>query len=283
MTQTSLHATVRHMDRDAFVARVLASADAPDPALPALPHSDYQSSFVGLSGRAALTQGASFYRYVAAAAERFDRPLEAGSRVLDFGVGWGRILRFFAYDVSDDGLLGCDVDPEAIAVARACRLPGTLWAIESFPPLSHVANDSIDAVYAFSVFSHLSQAASDAWIADFARVVRPGGLAVLTTRNREFVDLCASLRSRGDLEGHMKQLAALFPDLDAVRGAYDDGEFVHHPISGGATRPDSFYGETLLSRRYAERAWKPYLDVVDFEEDPFPGSYQAVLTLRKRA
>ena len=48
------------------------------------------------------------------------------SRVLDFGCGWGRVIRFFLKDVAPWNLVGVDIDPNAPSSAaratnRWCR------------------------------------------------------------------------------------------------------------------------------------------------------------------
>lgn len=99
-------------------------------------------------------------------------------RVLDFGCGLGRSLRFLL----DAGwrLEGCDVDHRSIGWAQTA-FPGVdLRVNEPEPPLPY-PDGRFDGLYAVSVFTHFDRGQQDRWAAEVARVVRPGGLALVTT------------------------------------------------------------------------------------------------------
>jgi SAM-dependent methyltransferase len=269
------------MTRDAYIARILASAETPDAdaAIPLMPHRDLQLNFVGLQGEAALAQGAAFYRVVVEVLAGLGQPLYSGSRVLDFGVGWGRILRFFAHDVDDGGLFGFDVYPEVVAIAQSCNVPGNLRVIDPFPPIATIPPGSLDVVYAFSVFSHLNLSIAGDWMAEFARLLKPDGVVVVTTRARSFIELCAQLRERAG-NAHESAIARAFAATSAVLAEYDGGTAVHEPMEGGQPLPSSFYGETAIPRAYVEREWARWFELIDWQADPFPGSYQSLAVLR---
>jgi SAM-dependent methyltransferase len=99
-------------------------------------------------------------------------------RVLDFGCGLGRTLRF----LQEAGweLEGCDVDRQSIA-----------WAARAFPDIKLQANDlepplpypegRFDALYGVSVFTHFGPEHQRVWASEVSRVLRPGGLAAITS------------------------------------------------------------------------------------------------------
>lgn len=98
--------------------------------------------------------------------------------ILDFGCGSGRVARHWA-ELSGPEIHGCDYNPELVAWCEA-ELPfvhATRNGLE--PPTPYVA-DSFDLIYALSVFSHLSEPIQRAWIGEFRRILRPGGLLVLS-------------------------------------------------------------------------------------------------------
>jgi SAM-dependent methyltransferase len=57
-----------------------------------------------------------------------------------------------------------------------------------FRPPTPFPADRFDLIYAFSVFSHLSEPVHEAWLGELSRILRPGGLLVVTTREREFIE-----------------------------------------------------------------------------------------------
>lgn len=123
-----------------------------------------------------------------------------------------------------------------------------------------------DLIYAYSVFSHLSERATLAWMAEFARITRPGGLVAWTTRHATFFDFCEWAAGQGDaVSGYVRAIGELFPDLPAVRARHARGEFVHASspgVGGGGPRDESFYGETWIPVEYARRAFAADFEMV---------------------
>ena len=112
--------------------------------------------------------------------------IAAGPDVLDFGCGAGRIARWLAPDVIAAGgtFVGSDLNPR-LAGWCAANLPGRYLVNGLRPPLD-LTDDSIDLVYAHSVLTHLTEPTAVAWLAELARVLRPGGLALLTFHDEAY-------------------------------------------------------------------------------------------------
>jgi len=124
-------------------------------------------------------------------AARHGQDAASGLSVLDFGCGAGRIARWLAPEVIGAGgtFLGSDLNPK-LAGWCAANLPGTYSANGLQPPLALDA-DIVDLVYAHSVLTHLTEATTRAWLAELARVLRPGGLALLTFHDESFAQAWA--------------------------------------------------------------------------------------------
>lgn len=99
-------------------------------------------------------------------------------RVHDFGCGSGRVLRFFPRDGWE--LSGCDVDREAIEWSRRALPFANLIVNDSAPPLPY-AEASFDVVFSVSVFTHFSPDEQRSWARELARIVKPGGVLVIST------------------------------------------------------------------------------------------------------
>jgi SAM-dependent methyltransferase len=104
--------------------------------------------------------------------------------MLDFGCGCGRVARHWR-DFPGT-LYGTDSHPDLV---RWCRdhLPfGRFSENGSEPPLPW-ADGALDFVYAVSVFTHLTEDAQQAWMAELARVVRSGGYLLVTAHGEAYL------------------------------------------------------------------------------------------------
>lgn len=261
--------------------------------MPAFPPQECQTATHGTSGRVAIAEAGRFVALVSRYAEAEGRPVGEATRVLDFGCGWGRMLRIFLNRVDSQNLHGVDVRPESVALARQLNPFSRFTAVDGLPP-APFDDGTFDLVVAYSVFSHLSEAASMAWIREIARVLEPGGLAIVTTQGSGFLDFVESLTTRAFLwrvrlmlgrwrgrpwnEHWLRLLREGFGDIAATRRQFAGGQFVHVATGGGSGLEASLYGESIIPRAYVEREWTDF-DLVDFIDDP--GHQQAIIVLQK--
>lgn len=96
--------------------------------------------------------------------------------LLDLGCGCGRLARWAPVDGAR--LTGIDIEPRLV---RWCRdnLAGS-WATVSLGAPLPAAPGAFDLVYACSVITHLRQDTARVWLAEIARVLEPGGRALVT-------------------------------------------------------------------------------------------------------
>jgi SAM-dependent methyltransferase len=235
---------------------------------PRFPPDDLQRVFVGSAGEHSLREGFEFFKVVKGYAERAGLPLRSSTRVLDFGCGWGRMMRCYLRDVSASNLHGVDVDAKMVGLCRS--LYGGLAhfdVVPARPPAATLAGP-YDIIYLYSVLSHLNEEYHLAWVNELSRALKPGGLFLATTQGRSFIDFCASLRVQDSLESDWhRALARSFIDCEAALEDYDAGRFLHSPTGGGDFRPSDFYGESVVPRGFVETQWPRTLRLIDFRDD----------------
>lgn len=107
-------------------------------------------------------------------------PIERGTRILDFGCSSGRVVRMLAARRPQAIWMGCDVNADAISWARD-HLPDIEWFDQPLRPPLPLGDGSLDAAFAISIWSHYAEAPARTWLDELHRVVRPGGLAMITT------------------------------------------------------------------------------------------------------
>ncbi len=108
-------------------------------------------------------------------------------RVLDFGCGCGRIIRYFRKLYAQTRLYGTDIDEEAIVWCQHhLSQIGAFIANKDSPPLPF-ADDMFEFVYSISIFTHLPEDMELAWLEELRRVTRRGGYLLLTTHSEELL------------------------------------------------------------------------------------------------
>lgn len=105
-------------------------------------------------------------------------PLESLGSILDFGCGCGRVARHWA-SLEGPTVHGCDYNPELVGWCRQ-NLSFMEAKENQLEPPTPYDDESFDLIYAFSVLSHLSEPLQGAWVAEFRRILRPGGLLIVS-------------------------------------------------------------------------------------------------------
>jgi SAM-dependent methyltransferase len=244
--------------------------------LPSLPDEAAQARTTATTGMEALAHGFETYALFRALYETYAGPLEPENSVLDFGCGWGRVTRFFLRDVKPENLVGIDIDEPALVAARETNRWCRFARCGVLPP-TDLDDASLDLVYAWSVFSHLSEEAHLQWLEEFRRILRPGGVLLLSTLPRKFIERSGAWAAEdAALARWQRETAGLFAPEDRTLAAYDRGDFVYRPFDA-AHNPH--FGNACIPERYVRTEWRKYFVVREFRQGPLP---QAVVACQKR-
>jgi SAM-dependent methyltransferase len=228
-----------------------------------MPLAELQINTVGQSGAGAMEEAWLFAVQCLARFRNAANWANPSRNLLDFGTGWARIARCFLRDFDAENIIGVDVDPDFIALCSDTFHGPRFLRCSPFPPLE-IETASVDFIVGYSVFSHLSESACWQWINEFARILRPEGMAALTTRGRWFFDYAAGVTGT---DTYAVGLAAMFPNFDDAKAQYDNGEFVHsraYGVAGGGAREGDFYGETFIPEQYAREILGKALPLIEF-------------------
>lgn len=246
---------------------------------PKFPSEATQSQFVGSSNESALHEGFSFYRAVKSHSEALGASVGPKTRLLDFGCGWGRYLRFFWRDIDAENLFGCDVDPNILSECIANNVPGTLEAISSKGNLPY-PDAFFDNVIAYSVFTHLPEAVHEHWMREIARVMKPGGVFLLTLEPRRFLQFISDLVGKPFESGWHRVLGKYGERADELMKQFDAGKFIYMPTGGGDFRAADVYGDAVVPLQYIREKWGSLFEIREYIDDP-EQFWQAVLVARK--
>lgn len=216
--------------------------------IPPIPPAHLQERVVGGYFRDFMRSGARSVAVFDAILGKHGRSIATSSEILDFGVGCGRVIRAIRQQYPTGlNLTGIDIDLEAItwlqenyaAIGRFVHAPHT--------PPTPLSSDQFDLVYGISVFTHLPEDMQFAWLAELRRVAAPGGILLLSVRDR--------------------------PELGAgfkfVAGDETDGL-------------PSFYRTTYHSEDYVRNVWSEFFEVLSFDAGALLDAKQDLVVCRKR-
>ena len=186
----------------------------------------------------------------------------ASVSLLDWGCGCGRIVRHFLDSDTPLGrLVGVDIDAVNINWCNKNLSGAEFYATGLQPPLPF-ENDSFDFVHGNSVFTHLNDVNQDLWLAEIKRILKPGGIAMLT------------VNSKGALA--YGSADSLFIGEWESSGIYFPG---HNTNIDEVISDHSYYYDTFHTHAYVRTHWSKFLDLLEIYEIVF--GYQDVVVLRK--
>ena len=201
-----------------------------------------------------LESGRTTAETIRAAADRHGADLDDIERLLDFGCGCGRVTRHWHGLAA--AVHGSDYNAALVGWCRRNLSFATFTANSVGPPLA-LAAESSDVVYAVSVLTHLPEDLQHAWLAELRRVLRPGGLLILTTHGDRYLD-------------HLD---------DDERARYERGDLV--------VRWESVAGTNLCTafhpERYVrEKLGSPELELLEFAPEGAVGTPDQDLVVMRR-
>ena len=237
--------------------------------LPDWPPTQLQINWVGNFGFGLGIQTVSFYKKVKDFYKIFRGREIKEARLLDFGCGWGRIIRYFAKDIPEESIFGCDPNQEILKTCLDLRVPGT-FRKSDFRPHQLPFSENFDLVYSFSVFTHLSEQTHMECLEAIHHSMAKDGILIVTFRPREFIHTLEEERV------DMTQ-----DDLEHLYHSYDTGgyAFLPHylePIDGDIT-----YGDAIISLEYIHKKWTKLFSIIGpgFNQEDF---HQVPLVMKKR-
>ena len=182
--------------------------------------------------------------------------IEIGSlgTILDFGCGCGRLTRHLNDDARFE-TFACDLNHDHVAWCQA-NLPNICTKQNGqAPPLPFDAG-SFDLIYALSVITHLPENASLAWVADVARLLRPGGIAILTTHGYPCLSTMVAKPSEREM------MAMSLEQIEAIQTMLPRDGYAYVPYASEVIRAANVgmdYGLSFTDPAHAEATWGRFL------------------------
>lgn len=162
---------------------------------------------------------------------------------LDFGCGVGRLTQAACQHF--DRVIGVDIAASMIAAANNYNRFGVRceYLHNTRPDLTAIADDSIDFVLTLLVLQHMRSELAQGYIAEFLRVLRPGGVAVfhLPYVHRDGYDAASASQASGPImEMHATPKETIVHIIEECRGRL----VACHDDTGNADWPSYVYVAT---------------------------------------
>ena len=199
-----------------------------DVEFPRFPPAAIQEQIHGQSGEPAINEAFAVYAFVKSK-QILQEKLAQNCSFLDFGTGWGRIVRMFMRDFDLNRIFGFEPQRATCFVARSLN-PYLCFLNGEFTPDGTLPANRFDLVVGWSVFSHLSELSTTIWLEEMARVTRPNGYCVFSTWGERFLNTLMSeqnnLAQGKEVHWYYQMCLKAAGDIVAERDRYLNGEFV---------------------------------------------------------
>lgn len=154
--------------------------------------------------------------------------MERFGALLDFGCGCGRGVRQWK-DLKGPKVYGTDYNPQFIGWCRA-NLPFAQFDRNQLTPPLRYADATFDFIYAFSVFTHLTEPVQFAWMKEFKRVLKPGGYLLISLHGESFLHLLDAHHQQRFKNGEMFVLAD-FAEGTNLAASFHPDSYVRGPLA----------------------------------------------------
>ena len=114
--------------------------------------------------------------------------VEEGFRVLELGCAAARMLRWLADKASTAEMWGVDISAEHIIWCQQNMSPPFHFFTNTTEPHLPFSDESLDFIFAGSVFTHISELA-DFWLIELRRVLKQGGRLYITIHDNHSIEL----------------------------------------------------------------------------------------------
>jgi SAM-dependent methyltransferase len=227
---------------------------------PTMSSNESQNHWTGNSGDILLSQSLAFIKTMLAGYGELAGKKIENARILDFGCGWGRLIRLCYKYVPIENIYGIDPWDESIKECKNHGVKANL-AISDWVPRSLPFEQKFDLIFAFSVFTHLSEKTTRIVLDTLRKYIAEDGLLVITIRSKEYWHI----HNQGASERKMVKV-------------HDETGFAFMPHERPPIDGDITYGDASISLEYFNihiPNWK--VESVEINE---VDQYQVILFLK---
>jgi SAM-dependent methyltransferase len=219
-------------------------------AIPRMADDATQDLWTGSHGHGLLFQSCAFTKAIELGFLKHTGQDLRGKKILDYGCGWGRLIRLMYAFSPPEKIFGCDPWDRSIKLCKETGISANLEICDYFPTSVPFSEKSFDLVYAFSVFTHLSEETAATVLSAIHKSISADGILAITIRPASY--------------WYVHQYGDMPIDIDKMRALHksDQYAFVPHNSSKVERPNDSTgvkpYGDASFSLGYINREWRDW-------------------------
>jgi SAM-dependent methyltransferase len=137
-------------------------------------------------------------------------------KILDFGCGCGRMVRFL------NQASACDINPDLVSWCQRNLPKIDTRPNNSRPPLPF-SDKFFDLVYCMSLFTHLPEKLAQIWLHEIHRVLKPNGLAIITTHGIPALNIIKTSSQHQEMFGISSE------EVEKILQGFEEDPFVFKP------------------------------------------------------
>ena len=225
--------------------------------LPAMAGEEIQRKCTGSTGRRLLNKSVAFVNTVVNYHQRYSEKELVRCNLLDFGCGWGRLIRLFYKYIPQAQIYGVDAWQESLDISLNLGVKANLGKTKEICTSLPFADVTFDIAISFSVFTHLTKRVGDAALSAIRKRIDSNGLLVITIRP---VHYWRAVK-------HIKNL----PVEDLITRHNQDG-FAFFPTQPAPPNGrEVTFGAASMTLHYIEQEWCDWkvIDSVKNQVEPF--------------
>ncbi|HEY4357713.1 MAG TPA: class I SAM-dependent methyltransferase [Acidobacteriaceae bacterium] len=234
--------------------------------LPRMASEEIQINWTGCAGTELYKQTLGFVRSISENYAAITRRSLKDAQILDYGCGYGRITRLMYYFTSEENIYGVDPWDRSVGICHADGLTKNILLSDRLPSTLPVPDSPFDLIFAFSVFTHLSENGTLTCLNTIAKYIKPDGLVVITIRPVEY----------WDIDRYANELSLVEQQKSIHRR--DGFSFLPHHDSA-VVDGEKTYGDTSLTLDWLQRSLTS-LKIVGMDASP-SDPYQIYVFLQK--
>ena len=157
--------------------------------MPVMPTDKVQKQWTGDFGISLMNRTCNTARLIQILSYKHTGSGLSGKKILDYGCGWGRVLRIMNYFTNMTDIYGLDVMQTSFAALKKCRICNPVAKCDKRPLELPFDDTKFDLIFSFSVFTHIPDSVAITVLKAVRKRVTDNGVFILTIRSYEFWDL----------------------------------------------------------------------------------------------